>query len=109
MGFEPTDGGFADLSLRPLGYRAEVKKYSETAVRLSVAARSQKVLISISHAYLDRWNITRKALRVIQVFRGAGLLPAIFLIPTPYKNCRRDAGATTPRTIRSMQSMVAEF
>jgi hypothetical protein len=22
VGFEPTDGGFADLSLRPLGYRA---------------------------------------------------------------------------------------
>ena len=23
VGFEPTNGGFADLSLRPLGYRAE--------------------------------------------------------------------------------------
>jgi hypothetical protein len=30
VGFEPTNGGFADLSLRPLGYRAETKKYSET-------------------------------------------------------------------------------
>ena len=37
VGFEPTDGGFADLSLRPLGYRAECKKYSETVVELSVA------------------------------------------------------------------------
>ena len=30
VGFEPTNGGFADLSLRPLGYRAGVKKYNET-------------------------------------------------------------------------------
>ena len=37
MGFEPTDGGFADLSLRPLGYRAEANKYSESFVCLSVA------------------------------------------------------------------------
>ena len=36
VGFEPTDGGFADLSLRPLGYRAGVKEYSESAVQLSV-------------------------------------------------------------------------
>ena len=38
VGVEPTNGGFADLSLRPLGYRAGVKKYSETAIDLSVAA-----------------------------------------------------------------------
>ena len=31
VGFEPTDGGFADLSLWPLGYRAKAKQYSETA------------------------------------------------------------------------------
>jgi hypothetical protein len=37
VGFEPTDGGFADLSLRPLGYRAGCKKYIETAIELSVA------------------------------------------------------------------------
>ena len=36
MGVEPTNGGFADLSLRPLGYRAEARKYSETGVLLSV-------------------------------------------------------------------------
>src|SRR5271163_3291782 len=40
VGFEPTDGGFADLSLRPLGYRAETTKYSETGLHLSVVARS---------------------------------------------------------------------
>lgn len=39
VGFEPTDGGFADLSLRPLGYRAESKKYSETGIQLSVIAQ----------------------------------------------------------------------
>jgi hypothetical protein len=37
VGFEPTNGGFADLSLRPLGYRAGCKEYNETAIRLSVA------------------------------------------------------------------------
>jgi hypothetical protein len=42
VGFEPTDGGFADLSLRPLGYRAGVKKYSETGVHLSVIAPFKK-------------------------------------------------------------------
>src|SRR5579864_2886981 len=40
VGVEPTNGGFADLSLRPLGYRAETMKYSETGVCLSVVARS---------------------------------------------------------------------
>jgi hypothetical protein len=39
VGVEPTNGGFADLSLRPLGYRAGVKKYNETGGHLSVAAR----------------------------------------------------------------------
>ncbi len=43
VGFEPTNGGFADLSLRPLGYRAGVKKYSETAVHLSVAEPDKEV------------------------------------------------------------------
>ena len=42
MGFEPTDGGFADLSLRPLGYRAESKKYSETGIHLSVIAQGKE-------------------------------------------------------------------
>ena len=36
VGFEPTNGGFADLSLRPLGYRAGRKEYNETAIELSV-------------------------------------------------------------------------
>ena len=27
VGFEPTNGGFADLSLRPLGYRADIFQY----------------------------------------------------------------------------------
>ncbi len=42
VGFEPTDGGFADLSLRPLGYRAESKEYNETAIQLSVANLTSK-------------------------------------------------------------------
>jgi hypothetical protein len=44
VGFEPTDGGFADLSLRPLGYRAGVWKYSETGIHLSVAAPIKTIL-----------------------------------------------------------------
>jgi hypothetical protein len=43
VGFEPTNGGFADLSLRPLGYRAEGKKYSETIVHLSVAEPGNEI------------------------------------------------------------------
>jgi hypothetical protein len=37
VGFEPTNGGFADLSLGPLGYRA--KLFSITKTRKSVRAR----------------------------------------------------------------------
>jgi hypothetical protein len=33
VGFEPTDGGFADLSLRPLGYRAVLISITEAASR----------------------------------------------------------------------------
>ena len=34
VGVEPTNGGFADLSLRPLGYRAPVNQYIETRMSL---------------------------------------------------------------------------
>ncbi len=37
MGFEPTNGGFADLSLGPLGYRAEARQYIEKRWSMSVA------------------------------------------------------------------------
>jgi hypothetical protein len=43
VGFEPTNGGFADLSLRPLGYRAGVKEYNETAIELSVPAQDKNI------------------------------------------------------------------
>jgi hypothetical protein len=42
VGFEPTNGGFADLSLRPLGYRAKETDYSEIAPLLSGAAGAVK-------------------------------------------------------------------
>ena len=38
MGFEPTNGGFADLSLGPLGYRAE--EISITKAAMGAARRS---------------------------------------------------------------------
>ena len=46
VGVEPTNGGFADLSLRPLGYRAETMKYSETGLDLSGGARSWESLLT---------------------------------------------------------------
>ena len=42
VGFEPTDGGFADLSLRPLGYRAGYIEYNEIAIELSVVGGTCK-------------------------------------------------------------------
>ena len=38
VGFEPTNGGFADLSLGPLGYRAELLSIAKLAQSLGVAA-----------------------------------------------------------------------
>ena len=32
VGFEPTNGGFADLSLGPLGYRAELFSIAKTTM-----------------------------------------------------------------------------
>ncbi len=52
VGFEPTNGGLADLSLRPLGYRAEASKYNETYMHLSVAVRNGSVQTLVSHANL---------------------------------------------------------
>ena len=34
MGFEPTNGGFADLSLGPLGYRAKQSSITKSLSRL---------------------------------------------------------------------------
>jgi hypothetical protein len=56
VGFEPTNGGFADLSLRPLGYRAESKKYSETCVRLSGAARDKEKCSRIAISLVQGWH-----------------------------------------------------
>src|ERR1700680_3141004 len=50
VGVEHTNGGFADLSLRPLGYRAETTKYSETGIDLSGRVRSPADL-SGSHGH----------------------------------------------------------
>ena len=38
VGFEPTNGGFADLSLGPLGYRAELLSIAKLAQTPGVAA-----------------------------------------------------------------------
>jgi hypothetical protein len=56
VGFEPTDGGFADLSLRPLGYRAGCRKYNETPIELSVGS----VAGEFAFLQYDRCNERRK-------------------------------------------------
>ena len=40
MGFEPTNGGFADLSLGPLGYRAELLIIANIAANCQDASRA---------------------------------------------------------------------
>src|SRR2546422_8626769 len=41
VGFEPTNGGFADLSLGPLGYRANRLNYNKTRRPLRLRPRRQ--------------------------------------------------------------------
>jgi hypothetical protein len=43
VGFEPTNGGFADLSLGPLGYRAELLSIAKLAQTPGVAASVQSL------------------------------------------------------------------
>ena len=59
MGFEPTNGGFADLSLGPLGYRAETLSIAKTCTSVRAPQGSQK--------------------RKIPYFFVAGAGPAIFV------------------------------
>ena len=60
VGFEPTDGGFADLSLRPLGYRAGCKEYIETAIGLSVANVPREFALLHCNKFICRWKIVGK-------------------------------------------------
>jgi hypothetical protein len=50
VGFEPTNGGFADLSLGPLGYRAELLSIAKVArvpgARLRLVARKSRYFLS---------------------------------------------------------------
>ena len=41
VGFEPTNGGFADLSLGPLGYRAEFFSIAKSVASVRAARRSK--------------------------------------------------------------------
>ena len=41
VGYEPTNGGFADLSLGPLGYRAELLSIAKLAQPLGVTGGSR--------------------------------------------------------------------
>ena len=46
MGFEPTNGGFADLSLGPLGYRAESSSIANLSELFRNAASAKLYLFS---------------------------------------------------------------
>jgi hypothetical protein len=59
VGFEPTNGGFADLSLGPLGYRAETLSIAKTCTSVRASPGNQK--------------------RKIPYFFVAGAGPAIFV------------------------------
>ena len=60
VGFEPTDGGFADLSLRPLGYRAGCKEYNETEIELSVANTTREFAIVLRNRFIQPGNNSRQ-------------------------------------------------
>ena len=51
MGFEPTNGGFADLSLGPLGYRA--KTLSITKLSPPPGQVCVNILLSIPYLFID--------------------------------------------------------
>ncbi len=55
MGFEPTDGGFADLSLRPLGYRAGCNEYNEPDAT-SITKRRANCQLSAGRANLKNFR-----------------------------------------------------
>ena len=76
MGVEPTNGGFADLSLGPLGYRA--KLFSITKTRKSVRAREtpEEKILSLcgffhSLQLFARLEAHRLAGRNVHLFTGA--------------------------------------
>jgi hypothetical protein len=58
VGFEPTNGGFADLSLGPLGYRAETLSIAKTFASVRASQDNRK--------------------RTIPYVFAAGAAPAIF-------------------------------
>ena len=45
VGFEPTNGGFADLSLGPLGYRAETLSIAKSWVSVRACPGNRKLKI----------------------------------------------------------------
>jgi hypothetical protein len=57
VGFEPTNGGFADLSLGPLGYRAELKSIANPADEHAAQNAARIPLIS----YLPARQISLRA------------------------------------------------
>jgi hypothetical protein len=46
--------------------------------------------------FANSWKSSTRRTRALEIFRGAGVPPAIFLSFAPRKNRRRDAGVTKP-------------
>ena len=61
VGFEPTNGGFADLSLGPLGYRAELLSIAKLTQPLGVAASSRKLTTLEIEPEQERCALTSEA------------------------------------------------
>ena len=62
MGFEPTNGGFADLSLGPLGYRAKqssiTNSQGSSEHRLSAAVTKQRQTTKARTYFFSRGEAT---------------------------------------------------
>ena len=57
MGFEPTNGGFADLSLGPLGYRARARQYIEKRWSMSVARAEYEDIVEANEAQFHATDV----------------------------------------------------
>src|SRR6266481_1803634 len=61
VGFEPTNGGFADLSLGPLGYRAESLSIANPPKRSGKRNRREHLSISTFYQREQAWQFALRA------------------------------------------------
>jgi len=75
VGFEPTNGGFADLSLGPLGYRAKLRIIANSTVRSQDAYPRPDVKFSTQ--FQREGSKYRSALAVKALHRGTAILGCV--------------------------------